>query len=160
MTCKKYNYYHYLYYHHLDEVQQWLSSLYQSCRYLIVLFFEFRFPLSKPFRIEKAFQDFNVPKYLNCELSTFFLKLMCFNIISLDMFLILNFKPIITWTPFWICENDETKEIRWPITPLPSVHYNIVIIVYISSEVASSDQTPKVYLRVKTQIVEPKLLAR
>ena len=35
---------------------------------------------------------------------------MCFYIVTLDMFLIFNFRPIITWTPFLNMENAENEE--------------------------------------------------
>ena len=57
--------------------------------------------------------------------------MMCFNIVTQDMFLVFDFKPIIT--PFWICKNDEIKEnnttnpVNNPPPPTISVHYSRVV---------------------------------
>ena len=68
---------------------------------------------------QKTIQKLWLQFYLFCN----YLNNNVFNTFTLEMFLILDLT--ITWSPFWIYENDEIEEnnpISNPTNPLPYVH--------------------------------------
>ena len=60
-------------------------------------------------------------RFVSYHLTIFVKKIMCFNIVTLNMFLIFNCIPIITWISFWIWKMLKTRKIiRQPSPTLPT----------------------------------------